>query len=74
VDTDSSIERPFSRRLVPGDQNRKFDTVILISHEDPEKLPSSFSGREYYNPFFEIVVTDEDLKLGSTNSAQYNQI
>jgi hypothetical protein len=46
IDTDSCIERPFSRRLVPGDQNRKFDTVILTSHEDPEKLPSSFGGRE----------------------------
>ena len=44
VDTESSVERSFSRRLIPGDQKRGFATVIQISHKDRKDLTDDFCG------------------------------
>ncbi|CZR58700.1 related to hsp70 protein [Phialocephala subalpina] len=35
-------ERKFSRKVVPGDPNRKWNTTIVISHEDRKNLPMTF--------------------------------
>jgi hypothetical protein len=45
IDTDSARETSFSRKLTPGETNRKWETVILISHEEREHLPTQFKGR-----------------------------
>ncbi|PQE13605.1 hsp70 family chaperone protein [Rutstroemia sp. NJR-2017a BVV2] len=42
IDTDSAKEASFSRKVLPGDRNRQWDTTIIISHENRETLPTSF--------------------------------
>ncbi|EDN97111.1 hypothetical protein SS1G_02039 [Sclerotinia sclerotiorum 1980 UF-70] len=48
IDTDSARERQFSRKIVPGDNIRKWDTqiVILVSHENRNNLPTSLKQRK----------------------------
>ncbi|TVY89880.1 hypothetical protein LAWI1_G005493 [Lachnellula willkommii] len=42
IDTSGAHERTFSRKLVPGDPNRIWRTMIVISHEDRKDLPRSY--------------------------------
>ena len=46
IDTDTARERAFVRRLHPGENNRTWDLIIVISHEDQKSLPTSFLKRE----------------------------
>ncbi|TAQ90476.1 hypothetical protein B7494_g1204 [Chlorociboria aeruginascens] len=48
IDTDTSKERTFSRKLQTDDENKKWDTTIVISHEDRQNLPSSLRQRGAY--------------------------
>ncbi|TGO27007.1 hypothetical protein BPAE_0049g00340 [Botrytis paeoniae] len=42
IETDSARDRLFTRKIIPGDNNRTWDTTIVISHEDRNNLPTSF--------------------------------
>lgn len=42
IDTDSARETTFSRKLNPGDTNRKWETTILVSYEERDRLPTQF--------------------------------
>jgi hypothetical protein len=39
IDTDSPRELPFKEKISPGDFNRGWDTIIIMSHNDRESLP-----------------------------------
>ncbi|ESZ94388.1 hypothetical protein SBOR_5252 [Sclerotinia borealis F-4128] len=42
IETGSARDRLFTRKVVPGDGNRTWDTTIVISYEDRHNLPTSF--------------------------------
>ncbi|KAF7872448.1 hypothetical protein EAF04_003369 [Stromatinia cepivora] len=42
IETDSARERLFSRKIVPGDNIRKWDTTLVVSYENRNNLPTSF--------------------------------
>jgi hypothetical protein len=39
IDTDTAREKKFTKKINPGDPGRKWDTTIIISHNDRESLP-----------------------------------
>lgn len=38
------MERAFSRKLMPGDPNRQWDTTIVVSDNEAAHLPRSMKG------------------------------
>lgn len=46
VVVDEAMERSFFRKLMPGDPNRKWDTIIVVSDNEPGLLPRSMKRGE----------------------------
>jgi len=46
VEVDAAMERSFSRKLMPGDPNRKWGTIIVVSDNEPALLPRSMKRGE----------------------------
>ena len=45
IETNSARERPFTKKINPGDPGRKWDTTIIISHNDIHSLPQMMKQR-----------------------------
>ncbi|KAF4625520.1 hypothetical protein G7Y89_g12649 [Cudoniella acicularis] len=43
IDTNTAKEKPFSKKIRPGDPSRQWDTQIIISHNDRDKLPRNLN-------------------------------
>lgn len=53
---DTAKERAFARKLMPGDPNRRWDTTIVVSDNEPALLPRSMKRGELFLYCREAVV------------------